>query len=110
MPIYQIKCKSCGKEDSVFRRIADYDDLPDCCGERMFRKVCAPHVIADIQPYQSMIDGSMITSRSEHRRHLKANGCTEVGNESMEPKQDHFAEKKRHDSLRREISQRLEAI
>lgn len=40
-------------------------------------------VIPDIKPYQSMIDGTMITSRSQHREHLKANGCVEVGNEAM---------------------------
>jgi hypothetical protein len=39
------------------------------------------YVMPDIQPYKSMIDGRMITSRSEHRRHLKANNCVEVGNE-----------------------------
>ncbi len=35
----------------------------------------------DIVPYKSMIDGKMVTSRSEHRRHLKANNCIEVGND-----------------------------
>jgi hypothetical protein len=39
------------------------------------------YVQPDIQPYKSMVDGSMITSRSQHRRHLKANGCEEVGND-----------------------------
>jgi len=39
------------------------------------------YILPDIAPYQSMIDGRMITSRSHHRRHLKANGCVEVGNE-----------------------------
>jgi hypothetical protein len=39
------------------------------------------YVQGDITPYKSMIDGSMITSRSQHRRHLKANGCEEVGND-----------------------------
>jgi hypothetical protein len=39
------------------------------------------YVIPDIQPYRSMVDGQMVTSRSEHRRHLKANNCIEVGNE-----------------------------
>ena len=39
------------------------------------------YIIPDIQPYKSMIDGRMITSRSEHRRHLKANNCIEIGNE-----------------------------
>ena len=42
-----------------------------------------PQVIKDIEPYKSMIDGSMITSRTRHRDHLRAHGCIEVGNEKM---------------------------
>lgn len=47
------------------------------------------HVMPDIQPYRSMIDGSIISSRSQHREHLKAHGCIEVGNDSsvLNPKQ-----------------------
>jgi hypothetical protein len=41
------------------------------------------HIIGDIQPYQSQIDGSIITSRSKHREHLKAHGCIEVGNDTL---------------------------
>lgn len=46
------------------------------------------YVMGDIQPYKSMIDGTMITSRSHHRMHLKQHGCIEVGNDSsvMNPK------------------------
>ncbi len=44
--------------------------------------VNAPMVMPDIAPYQSMIDGQMITSRSIHREHLKKNGCIEIGNET----------------------------
>ena len=49
----------------------------------------APMVIGDIKPYQSMIDGRMITSRSQHREHLKANKCVEIGNETkyLQPKE-----------------------
>ena len=43
-------------------------------------------IIAEIQPYRSQIDGSMITSRKQHRNHLKNNGCIEVGNEKQQPK------------------------
>lgn len=54
--------------------------------------VDAPMIIGDIQPYQSMIDGSMITSRSQHRSHLKQHGMIEVGNETKyltsSPKQE----------------------
>lgn len=41
----------------------------------------APAVFGDIEPYRSHIDGSVITSRSHHRAHLRAHGCVEVGNE-----------------------------
>lgn len=39
------------------------------------------YIVPDIQPYQSMIDGRMIQSRSEHRAHLKQHGMIEIGNE-----------------------------
>ena len=60
-------------------------------GDRLVEKIpvrkSREHFIQDdIKPYKSMIDGSMITSRSQHRRHLKRHGCIEVGNESMETK------------------------
>lgn len=42
-------------------------------------------VIPDIQPYHSMIDGSLIGSRSTHRAHLREHGCVEVGNERPRP-------------------------
>lgn len=41
----------------------------------------AHNIIPDISPYRSMIDGSVITSRSHHRAHLKAHECIEIGNE-----------------------------
>ena len=40
------------------------------------------HIIGDIQPYRSMIDGREITSRSRHREHLRDHNCVEVGNDS----------------------------
>ena len=46
----------------------------------------SPMVMLDIAPYKSMIDGSMITSRSTHREHLRQHNCFEVGNEKMENK------------------------
>ena len=39
-------------------------------------------IMRDIAPYRSMIDGSIITSRSRHREHLQAHHCVEVGNDS----------------------------
>lgn len=41
----------------------------------------SPMVMGDIQPYQSMVTGEMITSRSVHREHLRRHQLIEVGNE-----------------------------
>lgn len=49
--------------------------------EDYYAEPLAPLVYGDIDPYQSTIDGSLITSRSKHREHLRAHGCFEVGNE-----------------------------
>lgn len=41
-------------------------------------------VVPDIQPYQSMVNGEWITSRSRHREHLREHGLSsnnEVGND-----------------------------
>jgi hypothetical protein len=45
------------------------------------REYSAPMIIPDIQPYQSQATGEMITSRSQHREHLKRHGLIEIGNE-----------------------------
>lgn len=66
------------------------------------------YVMPDIQPYKSMIDGRMITSRSEHRAHLKANNCVEVGNDDpakhiKRPRQTN----ERLERLKYEVNKRL---
>lgn len=85
MPIYVMKC-ACGHREDIFRTIKDIDrDLPAHCGKTMARAVVAPMVAVDIAPYRSMATGEMITSRSQHRSHLKQHGLIEVGNEKIKP-------------------------
>lgn len=83
MPIYSIACAKCGAEQDVYRAFKDYDDLPTCCGEPMRRKLTAPYVRGDIQPYRSMVTGKMVNSRSEHRAMLQQHKLVEVGNETQ---------------------------
>ena len=92
MPIYSIKCAKCRHAEDIFRSLAQYDDLPDHCGQRMQRVICAPHVMADIQPYKSMITGEMIGSRSRHREHLKDHNMIELGNEKPDFKRKEMPE------------------
>ena len=44
-----------------------------------------PYVMRDISDYRSVVTGEMITGRAQHREHLKAHGCIEIGNEYVEP-------------------------
>jgi hypothetical protein len=48
-------------------------------------ELAAPMYVRDIGEYKSPIDGTMITSRSAHRDHLKAHDVIEVGNERVGP-------------------------
>jgi len=40
-----------------------------------------PYIMSDLREYPSIVTGEMITSRSQHREHLRQHGCIEVGNE-----------------------------
>lgn len=42
----------------------------------------APMISGDIEPYRSMVDGSIVGGRRQHRQHLRQHGCVEVGGES----------------------------
>ena len=40
-----------------------------------------PYIMSDLAEYRSVVTREMITSRSQHREHLRQHGCIEVGNE-----------------------------
>jgi hypothetical protein len=61
------------------------------------------YILPDIQPYQSMADGSMITGRRQHREHLRQHNCIEIGNESMENKVEKPKDNRR-DILREQLA------
>jgi len=63
----------------------------------------APYIQGDIASYRSVITREPITSRSQHREHLRAHGAFEVGNEY--PK----AMKRQALSVREDIARALEA-
>ena len=65
----------------------------------------APMVAPDIQPYQSQIDGSWITSRSKHRTHLKDHGCIEIGNEKQSAPKTVDISRRSQDERRRAIGE-----
>lgn len=74
----------------VLKEVADKlkKHLSDLDNRDKVVKMQPSMVMGDIQPYISMIDGSLIESRSKHRTHLKDHNCVEVGNETkyLKPK------------------------
>lgn len=93
MPLYLVRCPTCKSEQDIIRRVADYEDTPECCGERMKHVICAPMITPDIQPYKAIaVDKKTgktpyITSRKEHREFLRRNNYVEIGNDSMKPRE-----------------------
>ena len=85
MPIYPCRCE-CGHEEEVYLTMAQHRDLPNHCGKQMTR-VFTPHmVIEDMKAYQSPLDGKWISTRKNHRKHLREHDVIEVGNEKINPK------------------------
>lgn len=57
-------------------------DLVEVTDYHPEKRTTSWQVMPDISPYISMVDGSVINSRSVHRNHLRQHGCVEVGNDS----------------------------
>lgn len=57
-----------------------------CVGHFSGKSATSIQVVKDIEPYRSMVTGERIGGRRQHRDHLKAHGCIEVGNEFVPPK------------------------
>ena len=79
-------CNSC----RVFSPVDDWVYGCPQCGNGNGREVSCSEfpgvqIVLDIQPYQSMLDGSMIEGRAQHRKHLREHNAVEVGNEHLAP-------------------------
>ncbi len=105
-PMYVYECK-CGKQAEEFRQIDERDDAPTHCGKAMQRLIVGTRVTPDIQPYQSQVDGSWITSRSRHREHLKRHNKIEIGNELAHVLKPRPRIKLDRDARKRAISEQL---
>ncbi len=71
-----INCKNFYSPDGEWTGI----DFPCTCNHES-EKTVDLYVQGDIEPYKSMITGEMITSRSQHRDHMRQHGVMEAGNE-----------------------------
>lgn len=76
MPLYRLKCKSCGDESDIFRTVATRDEIPLCSCSGTQERILTPLFIqAGFQEYISPATGKLISSRDQHKEDLRVSGC-----------------------------------
>lgn len=72
MPTYSYKCKTCGKQQDKFNRIADHKNGPECCGAIMVQILTTAYVHGDFEPYVDHNIGPdpVVVKSKQHRRQL----------------------------------------
>ena len=110
MPTYDFECKKCGSVKEGFQKLSDWGKNTECCGERTSIRLCPVNVQPDNTCYRSMITGEMVTSKNQHKAHLKQHGCVEVGDEKVKPLKAWQPSKQEQYNLRNEIYQRIDGI
>jgi putative FmdB family regulatory protein len=76
MPLYETECYDCCARSTIWRRVADRDNLPHCefCAGDVFRVVSAPYIAPDIASYVSPASGKVINSRVQMSEDLARTG------------------------------------
>lgn len=76
MPLYATSCAHCATAGTIFRHVANRDDLPLCvCGGPLVRVLSAPFVRPDITPYESpLTPGKAINSREQRYQEMSRAG------------------------------------
>jgi hypothetical protein len=82
MPIYAIRC-DCGHAEDFYAPVESRNDTPLHCKKPMKRVLTPPHVLEDMKPYISPLDGKPVKSRKDHVERMRRHGVVEVGNENM---------------------------
>lgn len=93
MPAYTYHCPECGQTMDAFKRIADRDNGPYCCGEQMTRQIAAPAISGSVAnwnftPHYSPGLGKVVHSEKERREAMKAGkmiDAREVGDPKLKP-------------------------
>ena len=78
MPTYDFKCDSCGKQEAIFMKLADYK-APDCCGQKM-KQIIGCAIVKDVEPYldENLADKPVWVKSKRHRKQLmKEHGVSE---------------------------------
>lgn len=74
MPLYSLRCKSCGRPNGdIFRSVEERDlNLPSCegCSGQTYRQITPTFIRTDIESYVSPTSGKLISSRAQRKEDL----------------------------------------
>lgn len=72
MPVYEARCKECGKIQDYYQSAANRHDTPFCCGFQTEKVILTPPMgYCENIHYQSPISGRPITTKQERIEDLK---------------------------------------
>lgn len=81
MPIYTYTCGTCGRDRDEFNKVADRDNMPDCCGAAMSRKLTACMVSVpggtDID-YKCPVTGEVVQTMRKRQYIMEQNGLVDA--------------------------------
>lgn len=104
MPTYTYECPVCEDRITEVLTLAEHETyVPEHCHKHMFQVFFPPQITTDIAPYKSMITGERIAGRRQHRDHLRAHGCIEVGNETPQNRKPEVSKVSRREKLTRQL-------
>ena len=107
MPIYVTHCSICDKTADIYRTVAQYRDMPNCCGKMTDKIIVPSMVIADCTPFKSIVDGSIINSNVGRRDHMRRHNLIELGNEPIKQQEyrgDHNVRKELTEAVKQVMS------
>lgn len=77
MPLYSYQCPVCDDIRDEFRSVAQRNDAPECCGEKMKKLIGGYGVIDDVDPYYDDDLETYIKSKQHRRRVMKEKDVSE---------------------------------
>lgn len=77
MPIYNYECDTCKKVHEEFRKIAERDNVPLCCGKPTVKIISSYAVVGDVEPYYDDNLESFVKSKQHRKKLMKDRGVYE---------------------------------
>ena len=98
MPFYDFWCVNCQRSETFYHKIQDRDERHIHCDRTMQRRITAPYIRPEIEPFVSPASGKIINSRVQRKEDMLREGAIE-----LEPGLREHVEKRRLELIEKDI-------